>query len=57
MKTLKYIYRLLTVGGLLLGASCNDYLDTVPLKKSESSSLRPIRKHVMQSISTPASIM
>ena len=35
MKSVKYIYRLLAVGGLLLGASCNDYLDTVPDNRTE----------------------
>ena len=46
MKTLKYIYRLLTVGGLLLGASCNDYLDTVPDNRTEIDTPEKIGKLV-----------
>lgn len=46
MKTVKYIYRLLAVGGLLLGASCNDYLDTVPDNRTEIDTPEKVGKLV-----------
>lgn len=46
MKSVKYIYRLLAVGGLLLGASCNDYLDTVPDNRTEIDTPEKVGKLV-----------
>ena len=46
MKTVKYIYRLLAAGGLLLGAACNDYLDTVPDNRTEIDTPEKVGKLV-----------